>query len=212
MAFPLIFISVIIPQPADVLPVIEPWVQPMLDSLHHGIDYANDLQPKDGAVEQWFWAHSARFATRRELLAQGAPISRTAPNAAIQFTFDGIHHARLVRSLWDDTPHPGRNRRRQAAWVGIGIQGQFAFPSAKGTLPPLSLLFDWQERGDEPVVHCSLPVGSWRFMQRARLHWRVPLLGGSALANLRFDAPDDGGEPQIVIDAADVEIAQPESG
>lgn len=205
----LIFISVYIPQPDDVLPLIEKWIGPIHDCLYGGIDYANALQP-DGVVERWFWAHCARFETRKELLALGAPISASVPNAAIAFTFDGIHTARLVRSLWGSTPNPGRNRARRRSWVGIkDVQQQFRFPS-KGDdtppLPPLSLVLDWhQDDDDSPIVHCSLTVGPWQFKQRPRLHWRVPLSGdATSFVGLRFDTPDDGGEPEIVIDRIDL--------
>jgi hypothetical protein len=211
----LIFISVTTPpRPEDVLPLLDRWAAPLYDCLRDGIDFANSLQPDPESRERWYWAHSARFVARKELIARGAPLTPKTPNAGIHLVLDGIHTARVLRSLWGSAPHPGRNAARQKCWVGVKqhVQGQFAFATTTGTaLSPLSLLVDWQmDAEDEPIVHVSLPISSWRFTQRARLHWRVPLRdgGADAYSDLRFDAPDDGGEPQIIIDPADLEVPE----
>lgn len=209
-----IFITMWVPQPPDVLPLLDGCVDPLYASLRTGIDYANDLQPDPEDREPWFWSHAARFATKRGLIAAGAPIVPKTANAGIHLTLHGIHTARVLRSLWGTAPHPGRNPARRESWVGLGQrQLSFSFPAPTGThLPPLSLLLDWQvDTEGEPVVHCSLPIGSWKYAQRARLYWREPLRPpAGALSGLRFEAPDDGGEPQIWLDPTELE--HPELG
>lgn len=213
MAHGHILISVIIPEPADVLPLLDAWVDPLHDALREGIDYADGLQPDENGRDPWHWSHCARFGARQGLIARSAPITHRASNTAIHLRLEGgLHKARVLRTLRGTAPHPSRNKMSQAAWVGVSLQGQLAFPGSGGELPPLSLLLDWQvDQDDEPLVHCSLPIGPWRIVQKPSLHWRVPLRRGASSSgydDLRFDPGDDGGLPQIVVDPTELDLPE----
>jgi hypothetical protein len=48
------------PTAEQVLPVLDDWVDPLYESLRHGIDYADSLQPDEQEREPWYWSHASR--------------------------------------------------------------------------------------------------------------------------------------------------------
>lgn len=177
----------VIPTPQDVLPVAECVVPHLAKALRLGIGYADDQQPDPGDRDQWYWSHSARFRARRHLLSitkrEGWGINPKAPNSGIHLRLNDIHKIRVLRSLNETVPHPGRNPARRMTWM------QGTMPPNDGTLPALSLLIDWRVIDDEPLVYVSLPKHPWRYKAKPVLYWRVPVTGDTDqdLSNLQFD-------------------------
>jgi len=191
-----------IPTPEKVVPVIAPVALPIWASLRKGLAFADELQPDPADREGFFWAHSARYMARKELLkantqpgVEGWAVRGNVPNCGIHLLLDDLHKIRVVRSFGGTTPHPGRNPRRRADWKGIqgAVQDQFVLDT-EAELPPLSLIVDWTDQDGEPVVHIGLPRGEWGYQKSPSLHWRVRLPEAETdLAGLRFEAADDGG-------------------
>ena len=207
-----------IPTPADVLPVVTSASGDLRDALRKGVAYADELQPNRNDRDPWFWSHSARHMARKQLFSanpqsgvEGYEMRGGVPNGGIHLRFHDMHVARVVRSLGGTTPAPGSNPARRRAWNGveIPIQGQLALAD-NVTLPPLSLIIDWQDVDGEPLIHISLPRGEWAYRKSPRLYWRVPLPDdGVDLNALRFDGSDDGfGEALLdfEIDAVDLSV------
>jgi hypothetical protein len=182
-----------------VSPIIEPAVPVLLDALRDGIEYASELQAEEEEFDGYFWAHAARYRTKRALLAARDPsagwtLIQSRKNSAIHLRFGDLHIARLLRSSDGTTPSPGRNRARRRAYT------QSSLALAPGGLPPLSLIFDWQEEDGEPVLHVGLPKGTWDYKANPVLHWRHRLDdGGQALAGLAFDPGEDDGDLGVTI-------------
>ena len=194
------------PTPEEVVPLLQPVVGPLRFALEKGIAYANDLQPDPLDRDPWFWSHSARFGALKELLVAGHDadlesgwaVRPGTPNCGIHIRVGQLHTIRVVRSLGRTTPPPGRNRRRREAWNGVPVQGQLRLD--RGLLCPLSLIVDWHDDENEPVIHVGLPKGEWSFENRTspRLHWRVPMPeDGLDLSGLSFD-PGDADDGSLV--------------
>jgi hypothetical protein len=174
------------PTPKDVLPLIECTVVPLAKALRLGIGYADGLQPDPDNRDWWFWSHSARWRARGHLASakkEGWDLAPRVPNSGIHLSVPELHTIRVLRSLADSVPHPGRNRARREAWI------QDTLAPNDGGLPPLSLLADWQVHNDEPVVYLSLPKRPWKYGENPDLYWRVPVTGDTDedLANLTFN-------------------------
>lgn len=190
--------------PSLVVPMLGDAPDALYEALRIGSSYADDLQPE--VENQHFWSHSARFGAwrnLRQIQAENWTLRDGVPNCAIHLTFNGLHNLRVVRSLGNTVPHPGRNNARKAAWTGINEQMSFDLQEVEGSsIPLLSLIADWSLDEDrEPVIHLSLPIGPWRFGQNPRCHWRIPLLSEKsvALEDMYFPGSDDG-DPLIAID------------
>lgn len=198
------------PTPQEVLPVLAAASEDLYAALRKGIAYADELQPDRDARDPWFWSHSARFKARSELLGkaesrvEGYRLREGVPNCGIHLGFDGVHKARVVRSLGGTTPAPGRNPARRRDWRGVPVQTQLLL-AASGTLPPLSMIIDWQDVAGEPVIHVGLPRFGWDYRTKPLLHWRVPLPDeGIDYASLVFDGSDDGPDNVFIeIDPAE---------
>jgi hypothetical protein len=185
----------VIPTPEEVLPLMEDCIPHLIKALSLGMGLADDLQPDPQHRDPWFWSHTARWRAKKHLIGVTAHIPDSwsiAPgvaNSGIHLSIAAVHHVRVLRSLGGTAPHPGRNRARRAAW----IQDTLRFDD--GGLPALSLLADWQDSNDEPVIHLSLPKRPWTYGSPPELHWRIPVTGdtGHDLNNLRFnpDSPND---------------------
>jgi hypothetical protein len=176
----------------------------LYEALRFGSSYADGLQPE--VENQHFWSHSARFAAwkkLRQVEATNWKLRDGVPNCGIHLTLNGLHNLRVVRSLGNTVPHPGRNNARRAAWQGINEQLSFNLKDDGGNpIPYLSLIADWSLDEDrEPVIYLSLPIGPWHFGQNPRCHWRVPLRseGSTALEDMSFPGSDDG-DPMVAID------------
>lgn len=184
------------PQPDQVVPLLVPAAPALWDGLRAGIEHANSLQPDPDDRNPWYWAHSARWkACQRIESAAGVgedwSLVENVPNCGIHLRLDSMHVARVVRSFGGTTPHAGSNKKRARAWSGV--QGQLALASG-GTLPPLSLIIDWQVIDDEPIVHVGLPAGNWEYGSTANLFWRVPLPNADDdLSSLSFEPRVDAG-------------------
>lgn len=139
-------------------------------------------------------------------MGEGWSLVENVPNCGIHLRLDKMHVARVVRSLGGTTPHAGSNKKRTRAWDGV--QGQLALASG-GTLPPLSLIIDWQVIDEEPIVHVGLPAGNWDYGSTANLYWRIPLPDtGEDLSTLSFEPRADAGGSLVrlrieSVDAAD---------
>jgi len=190
------------PTPHDVLPLAECTIPHLAKGLRLGIGFADELQPRTDDRDSWFWSHSARWRTRGHLLSvpkrEGWGINPKAPNSGIHLRLQDIHTVRVLRSLSETVPHPGRNRARCDAWM------QGTMPPNDGTLPALSLLIDWRVRDDEPdepLIYLSLPKRPWRYGAKPELHWRVPITGDADqdLANLRFEPGMFPGDVMVTI-------------
>jgi hypothetical protein len=204
----MIFTPSEVPGPADVLPVVECAIPPLFKALRLGIGYADEQQPDLDDRDPWFWSHSARWRARghlRSVVAQGWRMNPDVPNSGIHLCIDKIHDLRILRSLGDTAPHPGRNRARREAWI------QDTLPPQDGSLRPLSLLADWRVHDDEPLIYVSLPKRPWAYGSDPELYWRVPVTGDASqdLANLRFDP---GLLPGDVIVTVKVDPAESEAG
>lgn len=202
-----------VPTPEQVVPLLLPALADLREALQAGIDHADDLQPEQASRDPWYWSHSARWkacGTLRSATSDGWTLLPEVPNCGIHLRLDDLHVVRVLRSLGGTTPHPGSNRRRAQAWTGVQVlQGQFLLASA-GSLPPLSLVVDWQEVDGEPELHVGLPAGPWRYGSVPRLYWRVPLpQAGIDLDTLVFDPGPDTGEPLVTlrVDPAEEEQA-----
>jgi hypothetical protein len=177
----------LVPTPQDVLPLAECMVPHLAKALRLGIGYADDLQPDTEDRDPWYCSHSARWRARGHLLSvperKGWGISKKAANSGIHLNIQGIHKVRVLRSLFDTVPHPGRNHARIMTWM------QGTMPPNDGSLPALSLLADWRVIDDEPVIYVSLPKHGWSYRAKPVLYWRVPVTGDADLdlANLQFD-------------------------
>jgi hypothetical protein len=190
--------------PDQVLSMLNDVPDALYEALRVGTSYADGLQPD--IENQHFWSHSARFGAWRnlcEVTAESWSLRESVPNCGIHLTIAGLHSLRVVRSLSNNVPPPGRNRARRAAWTGINEQLSFELPSGtQGTSAPLlSLLADWNLDEDrEPVIFLSLPIQAWNYGNNPRCHWRVPLRseGSLALEDLAFPGGDDG-DPMISI-------------
>jgi len=200
------------PTPAEVLPVIECAVPDLMKALRLGIGYAEEQQPDPDGRDPWFWSHSARWKARRYLLGVEKPdgwrIKRNVPNSGIHLSIKGIHGIRVLRSLGGMVPHPGRNRVRRKDWV------QGVLRPNDGTLPPLSLLMDWEVHEDEPRVYLSLPKNPWNYGSDPDLYWRVPVTGDADedLARLRFDPGLLPGDVMVTIKVDPAEPAERDAG
>lgn len=204
------YIISVIPTPKDVLPILSPTFTPLRDALRKGLAYAEEQQPDVDDRDPFFWSHSARFMARKRLTAtlsnpemviEGWQIRPKVPNCGIHLLVEGLHTARVVRSLGGTTPPPGRNQTRQEAWTGVGVngeQGQLLLARC-GQLPPLSLIIDWQDEAGEPILHVGLPSGPWGYSKKPRLHWRVPMPeADSDFSDLSFEgSPDEGSVLEV---------------
>ena len=197
--------------PSVVLPLLDDAPDTIYEALRLGIGYADNLQPE--VESQHFWSHSARFGAWRELRRATADkwsLNDRVPNCGIHLTIGGLHTLRVVRSLGNTVPPPGRNASRRVAWKGINEQLSFGLQdTGEFVIPPLSLLADWRLDEDrEPVVHVSLPIGPWLYGQNPRCHWRVPLpsTNSMSLDELSFQG-SDGGDPMVAIEIDPAEWA-----
>jgi hypothetical protein len=194
-----------VPTPAQAATLVQPIMPALFESLHEGLAFAAEIAT---VPDSHFESHAARYATRNALAVRQEPgvwsLRRNVANSGIHLLF-GVHEARVLRSLNGDVPHPGGNKRRRGAWVGVNngpIQLAFDLDEHLGC-SPMSLLFDWHTTtAGAPVVHLSLPVGPWRYEKQPRLYWRVPI-DDSSMGNfddLTFNPSDDGGAPTVTID------------
>lgn len=198
---------------SQVLPLAAEASEALYEAVRYGVGYADSLQPDPDIVDSHFWSHSARFLARnhlRNLQGETWSLRERVSNSGIHLVLGQVHVVRVVKSLSRTIPHPGRNRTRRAAWVGVpqSQQLQFALPMAggEGPLPPLSLIADWHLDEDrEPRIFLSLPKGPWKYRQNPRVHWRVPLAAGGSPAI--SDLPDfnggDPGDPTIWVDPSE---------
>lgn len=199
-----------IPTPAEVLPLVASLAAPTYKAVQAGIDFADGLMPDDQDVaDPWYWSHSARYAARNQLRHGGAiegwKLRPDVPNSGIHFSVDNGHRLRLVRSLHNDVPHPGSNKRRREAWTGAV---ELPLRVSGSGLPFLNLLFDWAvDINREPVIHVTLPQGPWTYGQPSRVHWRVllPSDGVLDLSALTFNPSGDGDDLGLVLDEAERE-------
>jgi len=198
------------PSPEEILPRMAETSEALYEALRLGCGYADTLQPDPTDLDPWFWSHSARFEARRRLKATSGgswAMVPKVPNCGIHLSIDGLHTVRVVKSLKGDVPHPGGNANRRRAWTGFAVatvteQLQFALGTDDCQSPPLSLIADWHVDDDrEPVVHLSLPMGSWKYLQNPRYYWRVLLSPGGSLgiAEMPPFSGQDDGDPFAVI-------------
>lgn len=184
-----------IPTPDDVVPLLEPCVPLLHDALCTGIEFAHEAQADELDRDPYFWAHCARYKARRHLNAMdrdGWSLAPNVPNSGIHLRIEGIHIARVLRSLGGSAPHPGPNRARQLAWRFDNRMWLGNPP-----LPPLNLIIDWTHSADEPILHVGLPVAPWPYGQKPLLHWRVLLHGGDSLGGWRFEPEGDPGDAPV---------------
>ena len=183
------------------LPLVEPIADLLYAAVDHGCEAANDLLPYHR--DPWYWSHTARFHIKDFLHPRIAEVPSwelrpNVPNCGIHFSLAGLHPVRLVRSLSQDAPPPGRNRSRRDAWTNAP---QLDLTLGEPEIPLVSLLLDWHLDGNgEPVIHVSIPRGPWAYGSPVRLHWREVLQRPSAASvlSLRF-AGDDGGDPLLLL-------------
>lgn len=181
--------------PYEVHSLVSCAVPAVFKALREGIDYADDLQSGEELADRHYWAHSARYRTKRSLVtanhdAEDWDLVPGLANSAIHLLI-GFHRVRLLRFESGSSPSPGSNRTRRRAW-----NQQLAFPIGRGDIPPLSLLIDWHLDGEgEPVVSLGLPKGCWEFKGDPLVHWRVPLHDdGLGMGDLSFDPGEDDGD------------------
>jgi hypothetical protein len=187
------------PSPETVVPLVAAAAEALYDSLRHGIGYADNQQPDLKAADPWYWSHSARFAALGHLVTikrVSWDVVPKVPNTGIHIEIGGLHRIRVLRSLNRQAPHPGGNRARERAWVGVPYQ----LPLALGSLEdvPLSLIADWHMDEDrEPLVYLSLPIGPWKHRENPRYHWRFLLPQGVSVGieELPSFAGGDDGDP-----------------
>lgn len=186
--------------PDVILPLFEPIADLAYDATDHGIEYADGLLAYTN--NPWYWSHSARYAILGYLTNRLVEIERwglraNVPNCGIHLSLDNAHSVRFVRSLGGQTPPPGQNRRRKAAWTN---HPSLPLDVGPERLPLVNLLMDWQVVNDEPVIHVSLPRGPWAYGAPMKVNWREPLprpaVGG--ISSLSFKG-DDGGDPLNVV-------------
>ena len=203
-----------IPTPSEVLPVLAPATGSLRDALRKGVAFADELQPSRDDRDPWFWSHSARHMTLKQLLLanpqpsiEGFEVRSGIPNSGIHLRFQDLHIARVVRSLGGTTPAPGRNLARRRDWTNPPVQGQL--PLADGVaLVPLSLIIDWQEMDGEPLIHVALPRNEWGYRKKEALYWRVPMPDeGVDLSTLAFDTPEDGFDGTSILDIDEAELS-----
>lgn len=171
----------------------------LVAALRTAIGFADDVQPDPGARDPWFWSHCARWRACEHLHAvpknehHGWTFTR-APNSGIHIGLAGIHTLRVLRSLGDTVPHPGRNRTRRQVWMQSAM-----LPPSDGSLAPMSMLADWRVKDDEPHIYASLPKRPWRYKAQPEVYWRVPVTGDADLdlANLQFDPGLLPGEQMV---------------
>ena len=188
--------------PTEAVPQLAECLPPLVDALHHGIDFANELQPIRRTRDPWFWSNSARFAARRTLA--NSPADGTAnwelvadvPNSGIHIRINHLHVVRVLRSAGGTTPAPGRSRNRRKAWqqsrqlqlaLGVGTNAEF---------PPTALILDWAiDDSDGLLMHLGMPLGPWDHGQHPILAWRVALPAADSLGALTFAGADDPEVP-----------------
>jgi hypothetical protein len=192
--------------PKLVFPMLEEVSSVLYRALDAGIEYADSQQPDDEDFNSHYWSHSARFTAHNYLAHCDGKTWKLVdgiPNFGVHITLNGVHKLRVVKSINNGAPSPGRNKTRQIDWVGYSEQLQFELPfDGNAPLPPLSLLVDWNaDQNREPIVHVSLPNGSWKFGERARVHWRELLTSEANISinDLAFTLTDDG-DPTISIE------------
>lgn len=199
--------------PRKILPLLGNAPEAMYQALVTGIGFADHLQPDAGNVNSHFWSHCVRYRAWRQLGQVESDSWRLVPNVpnfGIHILIGEIHTLRLVRSLSNTVPPPGRNVARRAAWTGYSEQLSFEFASVgegETTFPPLSLIADWRlDASGEPSISVSLPQGPWQYGQNPRCHWRVALASTSSsrLEDLHFEG-EDGGDPTIEIEVDPME-------
>ncbi len=199
--------------PNTVLPLLGSATQAIYEALVIGIGFADHLQPDPNDINRHFWAHSARYGAWRHLgqvESNSWRLVPDVPNFGVHLVFAELHTLRLVRSLSNTVPPPGRNIARRVAWTGYSEQLAFEMASAEdgqSTFPPLSLIADWRlDAQGEPSIFVSLPEGPWQYGQNPRCHWRVPLPSNSStsLDDLYFEG-EDGGDPTIQIEVDPME-------
>jgi len=187
-----------IPTPTEVLPLVECAVPDLTAALVKGTAFADGLQPDREVRDPWYWSHSARWRARRYLALvtkNGWGLAEKAANSAIHLHFDGIHSARVLKSMNGTTPHAGPNNARQRAW---NFPDQLRI--GNGQIPwPIRLIFDWRPTEDGPIVHVGLTKGAGDYLNGAELHWRVAVTGDADtdLTGLAFD-PSDPSAPVAV--------------
>jgi hypothetical protein len=195
----MIFTPGLVASPTDALPLFEPAVCHLTKALRLGIGFADDLQPDPENRDQWFWSHSARWKARNHLVSiaspQGWGITPDVPNSAIHMRLLDIHTVRVLRALGETAPHPGQNRARRRDWFQPTIRPN------DDSVPPLSLLVDWQVRNDEPIINLSLPKRPWQYGDPPELYWRVPVTGDTDedLAKLTFEPGLLPGDVMVTI-------------
>lgn len=196
------YIRSVIPTPEHVLPIIECAVPSLVAALRQGAEYADDLQPDPVTRESVFWSHSARFRARGRLLSAervGWGMSPRIANMGIHLHFEGLHTARVLRSLHGSSPHAGSNRARQTAWT---LEDARPFlPLGSLVSGPLTLILDWTRDEDDGIVlNAGLPRRAGSYPNGANLHWRVRVTGDadSDLANTEFDGNDPDGSARVI--------------
>lgn len=181
----------------QVLPLFDGIASVVYEAIEHGAEYADDLL--DYSDDPWYWSHSARFAIRNQLRPALAEAERWAmqprvPNSGVHLLIDNVHTVRLVKSLDQNVPHPGRNLQRRIAWSN----GELELTHGSDALPIMSLIMDWHMSSGEPALYVSLPKGPWNYGKATDVHWRHQLArSGASIDTLRFQG-DDGGDPLII--------------
>ncbi len=184
------------------------------EALLAAIDYANELQPEHDNRDPYFWSHSARYAARKALAKASDRnadwrLVAGVPNSGIHLCLNDLHVVRVLRSVWNTTPSPGRNKARRDAWQQHR-QLQFSFKDGNREFPPTDLILDWTTDDlDNLVMHLGMPQGVWEHGSNPILAWRVPLPSADSLEELSFEGGEDTDVPvSLRIDEAEMEAAE----
>ncbi len=189
-------------KPEDIEPLAASCLPRIWDALIDGVNYADQLQPRAADRDRWFWAHAARYETRRRLAiasedAADWDLVAGIPNSGIHVRLPGNHMIRVLRSSGGTTPAPGGTRRRLEYWLQRYLQ--IPLDLGKEGDRPANLVLDWMNDDDGTLtLHLGMPRGNWRYRRDPILDWRIPILRDADLDALTFAPADDGGLPSIL--------------